>query len=225
MATIAAILLLLSPAFADEPSVCHGSTSNGSLENGWKLPLKGSNYEAYSASARLLGRAYVHSTVHQIVLAAYSALEQAAPGKVFVYGETGYRKGGQFKPHKTHRNGLSVDFMVPVLNEDGRSVPLPTSILDKWGYDLEFDGSGQLGELRIDAESMAEHIYQLHVAAKEQGVDIWRVIFDPKLQPMLHGTSRWSYLSDNVTFSTKRSWVRHDEHYHVDFDIPCEPGP
>jgi len=29
--------------------------------------------------------------------------------------------------------------------------------------------------------------------------------------------------SGTVRFSTRRSWVRHDEHYHVDFDIPCEP--
>ncbi|MDH5765520.1 MAG: replication initiation protein, partial [Gammaproteobacteria bacterium] len=26
----------------------------------------------------------------------------------------------------------------------------------------------------------------------------------------------------NIQFSTKRSWVRHDEHYHVDFSIPCK---
>ncbi|ARB44245.1 hypothetical protein [Alloalcanivorax xenomutans] len=30
------------------------------------------------------------------------------------------------------------------------------------------------------------------------------------------------YLRGNIQFSTRRSWVRHDEHYHVDFDLPCE---
>jgi penicillin-insensitive murein endopeptidase len=143
---------------------------------------------------------------------------------VFVYGETGFEDGGQFKPHKTHRNGLSVDFMVPVINEKGDSVALPTSILDKWGYDLEFDGNGRLEEVRIDAEAMAEHIYQLHVAAKGHGVGIWRVIFDPKLQPLLHNTARWEFLKQNVQFSERRSWARHDEHYHVDFDVPCKPA-
>ena len=167
----------------------------------------------------------MHSTVHDIVLAAYSALEESAPNKVFVYGETGSRNGGQFKPHKTHRNGLSVDFMVPVLDDEGRSVALPTGILQKWGYDLEFDESGKLGKLRIDADSLAEHLYQLHVAATERGVQIWRVIFDPELQPLLHGTERWPYLAENVIFSAKRSWVRHDEHYHVDFDVPCQAAP
>lgn len=222
---VAAVLMMVQVADAAEPSTCFGTTSDGHLENGWKLPLGGSNFTAYSATARVLGRAYVHSTVHDVLLAAYSALESAAPGKAYVYGETGFANGGQFKPHKTHRNGLSVDFMVPVLDENGSSVALPTSVLNKWGYNLEFDESGKLGDLRIDAEAMAEHIYQLHVAAKEHGVEIWRVIFDPKLQPLLHGTGRWEYLKTNIQFSTERSWVRHDEHYHVDFDVPCEtPG-
>ena len=31
-----------------------------------------------------------------------------------------------------------------------------------------------------------------------------------------------AYLKDNIQFSKRRSWVRHDEHYHVDFAIPCK---
>ena len=27
---------------------------------------------------------------------------------------------------------------------------------------------------------------------------------------------------EHVQFSKQRSWVRHDEHYHVDFSIPCQ---
>jgi len=26
-----------------------------------------------------------------------------------------------------------------------------------------------------------------------------------------------------MKFSTKQAWVKHDEHYHVDFELPCEP--
>jgi penicillin-insensitive murein endopeptidase len=114
--------------------------------------------------------------------------------------------------------------MVPLVNDIGKSVPMPTSVLNKWGYDLEIDSLGRLEELTIDAEAMAEHIYQLHLAAKKHGAGIWRVIFDPDLQPLLHSTARWEYLSDNVQFSEKRSWVRHDEHYHVDFEVSCEPA-
>lgn len=157
------------------------------------------------------------------MLDAYAELERALPDRVFVYGETGWKKGGQFKPHKTHRNGLSVDFMVPVLDKNELSIELPSSVLNKWGYDLEFDTGGRKDDLKIDFEAIAEHIYQLHVSAKKRGIGLWRVIFDPTLQPYLHASSRWPYLKENVQFSTKPSWVRHDEHYHVDFDVPCRP--
>ena len=216
-------MILSVSVYGDEPSVCYGTTSNGRLENGWKLPASGTNFSAHWTVGRLAGRSYVHSSVRPVVLEAYAELEKVLPERVFVYGETGWEEGGQFKPHKTHRNGLSVDFMVPVLDKEGRSVELPSSILNKWGYDLEFDSGGNLDELEIDFEAIAEHIYQLDMLAKKHGIGIWRVIFDPKLQPFLHDSPRWAYLMDNVQFSTQRSWVRHDEHYHVDFDVPCKP--
>ncbi len=166
----------------------------------------------------------MHSTVHTVIVEAYAEARNTTPDTVFVYGETGKKSGGDFDPHKTHRNGLSVDFMVPVINEHGESVALPTSVLNKWGYDLEFDDEGNLDDLTIDFDALAEHIFQLHRAAKNNGVDVWRVILAPELQPHLRNSNRWPYLEKNIEFSTKRSWVRHDEHYHVDFDFPCEPA-
>ena len=216
------LLFFVAAANGQEPSVCYGTTSEGRLENGWKLPASGSNFSAYSTVGRMVGRTYVHSSVHDVVLEAYEQLAEEMPGRVFVYGETGWQEGGQFKPHKTHRNGLSVDFMVPVLDEAGASVELPSSVLNKWGYDLEFDGNGRMDNLRIDFHAIAEHVYQLDVIATEHGIGIWRVIFDPELQPRLEDSPRWSYLQEHVQFSTRRSWVRHDEHYHVDFEVPCE---
>lgn len=217
------LLMLAVASYGQEQSVCYGTTSNGKLQNGWKLPASGSNFSAHWTVGRLVGRSFVHSSVYSVVLEAYGRLASEMPDRVFVYGETGWKKGGQFKPHKTHRNGLSVDFMVPVLDESGRSVKLPSSVLNKWGYDLEFDSNGRLDDLEIDFDAIAEHIYQLHVTAKRNGIGIWRVIFDPQLQPKLRSSPRWPYLEQNVQFSTKQSWVRHDEHYHVDFDVPCKP--
>lgn len=210
-------------AGAEEASTCYGSTSDGRLENGWKLPSSGPNFTSYSTTGEFLGRTYVHSTVHDIVVEAYAALNETKPDTVFVYGETGHRIGGDFAPHKTHQNGLSVDFMVPVLDKDGHSVALPTNPLNKWGYGLEFDAEGRLDDLAIDFEAIAEHIYHLREASLRHRVDIWRVILDPHLQPFLTRSEYWQYLEDDVQFSQRRSWVRHDDHYHVDFEIPCEP--
>lgn len=218
---LATSLILPCFVFGSE-SVCYGTTSNGSLENGVELPRSGPNFVTYSNVARLAGRTYVHSEVRDIVVAAYTELEQDLPDRVYKYAETGFKEGGEFKPHKTHRNGLSVDFMTPVKNKDGESVHLPTYPWNKFGYSIEMDERGNYEDLSIDYDALAAHIVALDQAAKSRGHKIWRVIFDPKLQAGLFDTEYGQYIKSNIQLSKKRSWVRHDEHYHVDFIIPCE---
>lgn len=222
------IVLALSFAVFAAPaaasSVCYGTTANGSLEKGCKLPYEGPNFRAYSRPGHLLGRTYVHCGVAELVTGAYGKLNRQMSGTRFVYGETGWASGGSFRPHKTHQNGLSVDFMVPVVDGAGRSVPLPTSAFNKYGYDVDFDEAGRFGDLRIDFDAMAAHILALSRSAEEAGIGIWRVIFDPKLQPKLRETAAWPALEGRIRFSTRRSWVRHDDHYHVDFVVPCRPA-
>jgi penicillin-insensitive murein endopeptidase len=157
------------------------------------------------------------------VVNSYKALEATAPEKVFVYGETGWKSGGRIKPHRTHQNGLSVDFMVPVMNRAGRSIPLPTNALNRFGYDLEFDAAGRYEELEIDFLAIAEHLYQLHLAARTQGIGIALVIFDEAYLPRLFATARGPSLKQNLKFMKGKPWVRHDEHYHVDFAVKCGP--
>ena len=171
--------------------------------------------------ARLAGRTYVHSEVNEIIVEAYNSLEKTMPGKVFKYAETGFEEGGKFKPHKTHQNGLSVDFMTPMINSVGASTHLPTHPLNKFGYNIELDSKGNYDGLKTDFTALAAHIVELDKASKRKGYKLWRVIYDPELQPYLYATKYGKYLRDNVQFSKKRSWVRHDEHYHVDFEIPC----
>lgn len=215
-------LIASNACLAETESTCHGATEKGSLENGWQLPGAGENFQAYSRAGVLMGRNYVHSRVYAVVLDAYESLAQSAPGKKFVYGETGWAKGGSFKPHKTHQNGLSVDFFVPVLNPEGRSVPLPTSPFNKFGYGLEFDAHGRFGDFAIDYEAMAAHLLAVKAAADRHGIRIRRVIFDNDLQTLLFQTAQGARLQAELTFSKKKPWVRHDEHYHVDFIVPCQ---
>jgi penicillin-insensitive murein endopeptidase len=188
---ISTVLVALSPRMGESApaSTCYGTTSRGRLENGVKLPARGASFQAYSLVLAGVGRTYVHSRVHDVVVGAYVTLAKSHSGVVFVYGETGFETGGRFKPHKTHQNGLSVDFMVPVRNDRNKSVPLPTSPFNKYGY----------------------------------GIDIWRVIVDPRLQPHLYCTPDGPYLKTNILVPPKRSWVRHDDHYHVDFKMKFKP--
>lgn len=220
---LAALLAIVFCSQAYAASVCVGTHERGSLIEGVKLPLRGDNYSSYSTLGSLLGRTYVHEEVLKVVLGAYGSLKSTHPEKVFVYGETGFKEGGEFELHKTHRNGLSVDFMVPVLNTQGESLPLPTGFRNKYGYAIEFDRSGRYKNLNIDFSAMASHLEALRVEAARGGVVIKRVIFDPALQSLLFKTPEGRKLKKKLRFTKKQAWVRHDEHYHVDFTIKCKP--
>lgn len=214
--------LIISGDVNATESICFGTVSNGRLENGVKLPVEGKNFTAYSSLGVTLGRTYVHSKVAEIVLAAYSALEHSATEKVFVYGETGWASGGRIRPHRTHKNGLSVDFFVPVVDASGRSVPLPTGIGNKFGYNIDFDENAKFEGYTIDFEAIAEHLYQMDIAAKARGAGIALVIFDPPYLPRLFATKRGEYLKSNINFMKGKAWIRHDQHYHVDYTVPCK---
>lgn len=230
MIQYAAIIILLltltipPPSLAaDEESICYGTTSNGRLEGGVALPASGKNFESYSSLGNMLGRTYVHRQVQRVAINAFKSLETSHPDKVFMYGESGWKAGGRFRPHKTHQNGLSVDFMVPVVDRQGRSVYLPTGPTNKFGYAIEFDEQGKFKDYTIDFEAMAAHLVALHKEASAAGIGIWRVIFTPELQPFLFRTSHGEYLKAHLQLSKKAAWVRHDEHYHVDFKVECRP--
>ena len=204
-------------------SVCHGTPAKGRIEHAVQLPASGKNFRAYSTVGVSLGRTFTHAHVADAITDAYAALAKRTPAKTFVYGETGFAKGGLFKPHKTHQNGLSVDFMVPVMDAKGRSVPLPGNARNRYGYDIEFDADARYRDLRIDFEALGEHLYALDQSGRRSGVRIGRVIFEPAYLPKLFATRRGPYLRDSITFVRGKVWWRHDEHYHVDFVAECSP--
>jgi penicillin-insensitive murein DD-endopeptidase len=222
-------IIFLSLLFATTSSLaestCYGTISNGKIDGAVQLPASGANFSAYSDTGVALGRTYVHAQIVEIVVATYRELAQSLPDTKFVYGETGLRSGGSFKPHRTHQNGLSVDFFVPVLNREGRSVALPTNITNKFGYDIEFDSRAKFREYKIDFNAIAEHLYSLDIASKKYGAPIKLVIFEPSYLPKLFATKRGVYLKANMKFMQTRTWIRHDEHYHVDFEKACQSMP
>jgi len=225
MIRLAPLLLLALPIVASAAeSVCFGTPSKGRLEGGVQIVKSGSNFSPYSSLGVSFGRTYVHSKVARVVSEAYTAVGQSLPNTVFVYGESGWASGGRIKPHRTHQNGLAVDFMVPVRNSEGRSVPLPTGVTNKFGYSIEFDGAAAYNDLTIDFEAIAEHLYAVHTAAQKNGVGLARVIFEPAFIPKLYNTKRGAFVKQSVKFMQGQAWVRHDEHYHIDFSLPCKPA-
>ena len=204
-------------------SVCYGDTNKGRLENSRRLPFSGGNFSAYWSLGWLLGRSNMHGTARDIVADAYKNLAESNPDLTFVYGEAGWPWGGRFWPHRTHQNGLSVDFVVPVRDAAGRSVPFPRTMWTGGFYAVDVAADGSFGEHRIDFDAMAAHLTALRVAAAKHNIGIRRVFFDPGLQPNLFAAPKGVSLPSQIRFSENPSWFRHDAHYHVDFDVPCRP--
>lgn len=208
----------------EKASTCFGSTKKGRLNNGVSLPPNGPNFTSYGFLPELMGRTYVHSKVKAVVINSYKQLETLSAKSLYKYAETGFEEGGRFKPHKTHQNGLSIDFMVPVINNQNKKATyFTTNALNRYGYDVNFGDDGRSGQYQIDFDAMAAHLMVLNKAALKKGITIWRVLFAPDLQPKLYSSKYGAYLKKNIFIPTKRSWVRHDEHYHVDFKLKCKP--
>ena len=72
-------------------------------------------------------------------------------------------------------------------------------------------------------EAMAEHLYQLAEAAKKRQVKIKTVIFQKELTELLFQTTRGNVLRAAMPFMKTTPWIKHDEHYHVEFSMPCRP--
>jgi penicillin-insensitive murein endopeptidase len=203
------------------PSVCRGDVVGGRLEGGRRLPYAGDNYRAYSLILFAAGRTFMHSKVRDAMRDAYAEVFKTRPELRFVYAESGWPWGGPIPPHKTHANGTSVDFHVPVRGEDGRVAEVPTSIFNQYGYSTRFDRAGRYGGLTLDFEAMGEHLLALDKAARAHGIRIRRVIFDTNLQPKLAATRTGAAAKARMAFNARNAWVPHSEHYHVDFEVGC----
>jgi len=70
---------------------------------------------------------------------------------------------------------------------------------------------------------MAQHLYQLAEAAKKRQVKIKTVIFQKELTELLFQTTRGNVLRASMPFMKTTPWIKHDEHYHVEFSIRCRP--
>ena len=201
----------------DRPSESIGHVANGRIEHSKRMYYHGDNYTTYSFLCYLLGRTHVNDRLRKVLVEAYAACAKTCPGTTFVVGEIGKKHGGAFLPHRTHRNGLSVDFMTPLL-KGGKAYRNP-QIWNLWGYAYEFDDRGKKKQLVIDYEAMAKHLYALDRAARANGMVIQKVIFDPVLRPLLL-RSEYGPRIQHLPFTKNRVVIRHDDHYHIDFGIP-----
>lgn len=206
---------------APAEALSYGTGGCGKLDGGVALRCTGDNFESGAALSCWLGRNYLHPLVAATVVDAYAALKASHRERAvrWQYGETGYEHGGRFRPHRTHQNGLAADFFMPLQTADGSAASMPISIWNKMGYGNEFDAQGKMGEWRIDEALIADHLLALASAGAAHQVRIERIIVTPDFHAKLFA-GRPDLKVLLPLFMKQEAWVRHDEHYHVDFAIP-----
>ena len=201
-----------------------GNVGNGKLINGRIVPFKGVNFHYFDTTSYLKNRCFVHEKVLNTILGAYVALETTAPGIQFGLMECSRENGGKIRPHLTHQNGLSVDFMTPLL-KDGKQC----TDYDYTGaphYFMEFDADGiykRDQSVSIDFETMALHLLTLIEMAGKNGLALEKVILKLDLKDNLFATPSGKKLkASGVYFAQQLTPIinrLHDDHFHVDFQL------
>ncbi|MCT4580081.1 MAG: penicillin-insensitive murein endopeptidase [Flavobacteriales bacterium] len=205
-----------------KPSRSSGSVSNGKLTNGKLLPFYGTNFSYFDKGSYLSGRAYLNNKVLTTVLESYKQLEKEVPNRHFFIMETANQKGGELYPHRTHQTGLSVDFMMPLIQNKQ-----PYYKLDSLGtrhYLLAFNDQGEYANdntVKVDFNLIARHILILNQQAKKVGLKIKKVIIKIEYKDELFATEYGKKLKASgiyvVKGLSKMINALHDEHYHIDF--------
>jgi penicillin-insensitive murein endopeptidase len=230
---IISIVLIVIITFSCAPQIFHNNTGistskgtpgNGSIDNAYLIDYKLNNSKYFRLiSYYFLGIGYMHSKLYQTLKDAYKECESTCPGIKFKYMEGCSRKGGKQLFHRTHRNGLSIDFMVPKI-KNGKQYRFYDHI-GLWHYLLEFDSDGKLflnKKVSIDFETMAKQIIALDNAARKNGLKVKKVILKINLKDDFFSTKHGKevkrrgiyfarYLPDLVD-------KMHDDHYHIDFE-------
>lgn len=205
-----------------EASKSIGTVSNGSLENAKLVPFYGKNFTYFDKDSYLLSRAFTSDQVKEIILEAYDSLYVDVPDRKFFLMELSNHDGGEIFPHRTHQNGLSVDFMLPKLKENYPNYELDT--IGKRHYFLTFTDDGSFKEnptIKIDFDLVAKHILRLAEVAKKYGYSIEKVILKIEYKDELFATSNGKLLKESGIYLVKSLSPEinaiHDDHFHVDF--------
>ena len=207
---------------ASGESISTGTVGNGSLKNGRIVPFTGENFHYFDTVSYLKNRGFVHEKVLNALLASYTRLSETLPEIQFGLMECSRENGGRIRPHFTHQNGLSVDFMSP-LCRNGKQC-LDYDFQGAPHYLMAFDADGNYSAdktVSIDFETMAVHLLTLAEEAKKSGLAIEKVILKLDLKDNLFATPSGKKLrASGIYFATNLTPLvnaLHDDHYHVDF--------
>ena len=207
----------------NQSSISKGTVSNGHLENGKLIPYFGKNFRYFDTESYLSSRAYTNNEVYSIIIDSYKELEAEEPNRFFYLMELSNKEGGKIFPHRTHQNGLSVDFMIPKIKDNKPFYGLDT--LGKDHYFLNFNNNGEYDQdttIKADFNLIAKHIIILNKQAKNHGYKISKVILKLEYKDKLFSTEYGKLLEKSGIYFAKNLTPLinnlHDDHYHIDFE-------
>lgn len=199
-----------------------GTVSSGTLVHGKIMPFYGPNFTYFDRDSYLASRAFTSDVVKTIVLDAYETLAAIVPDRKFFLMELSNEEGGEIYPHRTHQNGLSVDFMMPKLKNGQANFELDT--LGKQHYFLDFNERGEYKQdttIKVDFDLIAKHILLLNEVATKNGYSIEKVIIKIEYKDDLFRTPIGQFLQKSGIYVVNNLSPLinsiHDDHYHVDF--------
>jgi len=208
-------------------SISVGSVKNGSLKNGTKFSYKGKNYSYFSSTSYfILSRCYVNDRVKNVTVKSYKNLNKIFPKQKWGIMECSRKNGGKMKPHRTHQNGTSIDFMTPMKWVKSNKQFRWKAHLGVWHYLINFDKDGYLNKrkkVQIDFDMIAYHILELNKEAKAEGLYIKKVLLKINLKDNLFKSKLGAKLKKTGIYFAKYLTPMidnmHDDHYHIDFGI------
>jgi len=208
----------------EQASKSIGTVSKGTLENGKLMPFEGKNFQYFDTLSYLDGRAFTHGNVKKTMIDTYQELAKEYQDRLFFVMECSHKHGGQLFPHRTHQNGLSVDFMMPLVKDGKDYYELDT--IGQQHYWLEFDNEGKYSKdtsIAIDFNLVARHILLLDKRARNHELKITKVIINTDLKDELFATTYGQQLKNSGIYIVKNLSPLinklHDDHYHIDFGI------
>lgn len=146
------------------------------------------------------------------------------PKDTFYIMETSHQMGGNFFPHRTHQNGLSVDLMMPYLKNNAKYTELDH--LGILHYQLEFNNDATWKKdknVTLDFEKVALQLHLLNHLSKKNGLRISKVIIKTEWIKLLMNTvNAKKYHLSQIPFVNHLEEIvnkQHDDHFHVDFIV------
>ena len=220
-AAAASLLLVAALSTASPGGGSRGTSRDGTLSDGFRLPLSGAHHRFYGP-VRSRGTHFATLEVAALLARAARTVSTALPGgSPLVIGDISSEQGGPLRRHASHTSGRDVDLLFYVTDAAGAAAPA-----DRF---RRFDGDGRCADpgcdLRLDVPRTWWLVRTL-LASQEPAVQ-YLFVAEPLRQRLLawaraHGEHPQLLRRARAALRQPTDAAPHDDHLHL--RTYCAPG-